>query len=543
MVSKVAVIALVAIVACPILLGYALNLNEISITDYKSDNDSVNVTPLLQDGTGYSYAAANVADLNSRVNEGGSQAMPDYVSRSSTQTSIPVGGGPLATGNVPLSTQTLSDFKYTYYALDYVPSVGQVNITLTFNDNSTITKYRVHNLYWNENDPRFMLSCYTSTAPWSTESYVYNNVKSFVLSKTSGYNGDGVNYYYYKPHPEWSNYADLAAGYYLNSYNSTLSNPSSTLRTPSYTRNILLTMDLSTITASSYSFDLVNYYGNKLFRFEKTTDGSGVHWTVSWGVRGSGTAPNLITELYYDSSKSSNTYQIFLDLDSIDFRYVGSWPTVMGYANVYWNYEFGYTLSREDVYISFEGNKTPKMRIDAAEYRAFEYPIIENETYDPVQFRSNPITTISNTTVYGTSLTFGGNTYAVSKGNITLGTHQIPVDGLTLSSIPVSGGYYENRIGNTVISTTAAPSTITFNGKWSASVSTASMESYTYTKTEWTPGEFGWDGIDQNFLMVGLLTSIGVFIALGLYVRRSRSSLWPLLVVCGGAVVLFFIML
>lgn len=84
---------------------------------------------------------------------------------------------------------------------------------------------------------------------------------------------------------------------------------------------------------------------------------------------------------------------------------------------------------------------------------------------------------------------------------------------------------------------------ITFGGSWSAMITTESMESYTYTRTEWTPGQFGWNGLDQNFMMVGLLTSIGAFIALGIYIRRTKAALWPLLIVCGGAAMLFFCML
>ena len=125
-----------------------------------------------------------------------------------------------------------------------------------------------------------------------------------------------------------------------------------------------------------------------------------------------------------------------------------------------------------------------------------------------------------------------------------VGTHQIPVKGLVMSSIPNGAGTYDNKIGNTIVSTTATPSTITFNGVWSASISTQSMESYTYTKTEWIAGEFAWDGMDQNFLIVGLITCLGAFVALGIYARRTRSGgIIPLMIVTGCAAAVFFIMI
>ena len=53
MVSKVAVIALVAIVAVPIMLGYAFNLTETTKTIY-TDGVETNVTEYITRGTYYS---------------------------------------------------------------------------------------------------------------------------------------------------------------------------------------------------------------------------------------------------------------------------------------------------------------------------------------------------------------------------------------------------------------------------------------------------------------------------------------------------------
>ena len=231
----------------------------------------------------------------------------------------------------------------------------------------------------------------------------------------------------------------------------------------------------------------------------------------------------------------------------LEFRYVGAWPSLIGEANYYNITDVQYKVSAPLFSgIPIGGSYapySPTMRVDAAEYRAMEYQIINDRTYSPADFKTNPSTTIDNVQIYGSSLDFGGNTYTVSKGNITLGTHQIPVKGLVLSSVPNGNGEYDNKIGDTVISTTAAPSAIPFNGKWSASISTVAQEQYQYTKTEWIAGGFAWNGMDDNFLMVGLITSLGAFIALGIYARRSRASVWPLMLVCGGAAALFFIML
>ena len=539
MVSKVAVIALVAIVACPILLGYALNLTEVTETDYRLSDDVLNVTPLLQDGYEYSYAAANVMDLNTRFYQARAPADPDYVRMTATKTPIQ-----LTKKTTVDVAPLLSDFSHYYCAFDYNPANGYVTLNITWNDDSTSNVIGFHSAYWIAEDHVLYITKYNySGGSWSDATVfgIFDNVKKIAFTRGSGYSGQELCYYYWNPgHP--GTYVDIAAGFYLNKYNDAISTGWTAAELPDWANNLLVSVDLGSITANSYSFKVKtgDAYNPFYYLFEKTTVSGIVHWKVKVSNSENGTYTEL-TELYYDQSKSSNTYQIFIDLNSTTFRYVGDWPTIMGAANSYWEYKYEFGTTLLETYFNV-GGLSPVLRIDAADYRAYKFPIIKDETYDPSQFRSNPATTIGSPSIYGSSITFGGNTYTVSKGNITLGSHQIPVKGLVFSSVPVAGGY-ENRIGNTVVSTTVTPSTITFNGKWSANITTVSMESYTYTKTDWTPGEFGWNGIDQNFLMVGLLTSLGVFIALGIYIRKTKANLWPLLIVCGGAAMLFFCML
>ena len=255
-------------------------------------------------------------------------------------------------------------------------------------------------------------------------------------------------------------------------------------------------------------------------------------------------------QLNYSIEYSHTTGGMLLFDTHIDFNYVGSWPTLIGESDYYLQYQFdrqfdtanpllrGITL----IYITQDNIYSPIIRMDKASFEGVMFRTIENVTYTPSNFKTNPSTTITGIFKYGSSLTFGGNTYTVTDGNITLGTRQVSISKAVFDSIPVANGY-ANRINGNVVSTTATPSTIGFNGIWSASVSTQSMESYTYIKTEWTPGQFGWNGIDQNFLMVGMLTAIGVFVGLGIYAKSHNMRIWPVLLVCGGAILLFFCMI
>ena len=173
-----------------------------------------------------------------------------------------------------------------------------------------------------------------------------------------------------------------------------------------------------------------------------------------------------------------------------------------------------------------------------------EYTVISDKYYTPSIYRANnPITTISGIAKYGDSITFGGQTFTVSNGNIIIDGKQVPLEGRNFNSIQENGIYY-NRIGNTVISESYTPSSIRFDGVWAINqIITQNQNLETYNETKWVPGNFAWDGVDTNFKIAGLMTSLGAFIALAVYGRRSGTKVMPLLIVCGGAALVFLIMI
>ena len=549
MVSKVAVIAIVGIVAIPILLGYALNLNEVTETDYKTAGDSVNVTPLLQNGTDYTYANADIYQLNTRLNSGSIPVIPDYNNITATKTAYPL-------TKTDFNDQAFTNYTYTVNGSFYI-YLDNGNTSIDFYgkvnggaEQLIMTRTSVYSVYYDAANKHYSYTSYGSQNSQSGDA----ELTRLVLNTLSSYTVGG----YIAEQSNNGQYVDFSAGFTVDTrpaYNVPNDYQYASIVFPGASRTALITMDLSSITADNYAFQCGYFYLEKT-----TTDG-----VVKWQVKQSSIISSQTIEpvdLYYDQNSSNNTYQLkiwgennpdtpirpnYKFIQHLEFRYVGAWPSLIGEANYYQTFDVQYQISNiqhNSFYIAGSFSEhSPTLRIDAAEYQAMEYQLISDQQYVPADFKTNPSTTIDNVQIYGLSLTFGGNTYTVSKGSITLGTHQIPVKGLVLSSVPNSSGGYDNKIGDTVISTTAAPSAITFNGKWSASISTIGQEQYEYTKTEWIAGGFAWNGMDQSFLMVGLITSLGVFIALGIYARRSRASVWPLMLVCGGAAALFFIML
>ena len=555
MVSKVAVIALVAIVACPILLGYAMNLNEVTVTEYKSSNDAVNVTPLLQNEMDYTTVQGDIYELNTNfgVTTNLYGYLPFYETYTDTATSFKGTLWETTTSSYyPQGSQYyFTDYDLYFWQFEYNWGQGYLNIHIVTNDNTTYNYSYVRTVYFDYENNKVDISRY----------YGGNGVSvSDVKYVTYTVSGSWSLTYAYQLYNSVSTtkYIDLSGGFHF-----TGDSVSKSIKLAESTKSFIMTINLDSITDANYTCDInldPNFGGSMPLRLVKTTVGADVNWKVYYGY-----SLTSSKDLYYNSSRNDNTYQLIFSSDyipysntqekivaHIDLNYVGGWPTIIGQANSYLTVPIEYinyvpiNMVKGIKSITFSNatnNTTPTIRMDASTIDGYEVPVISNEIYTPSDFKSNPSTKISDISMYGTSIVFGGNTYTVdSDGNITMGTHKVPVKNIVLDSVPVSSGY-ENRINGTVVSTTAQPSTITFNGKWSASIITSSMESSTVTKTEWQAGSFGWDGMDHNFLIVGLLTSFGAFIALGIYIRRTKASLWPLLIVCGGAAVLFFIMI
>ena len=560
MVSKAAVIAIVVILACPILLGYALSLDEVTHTSYETENNKIDVTPLLWNSVAYSYTKVDAYQLNSNLYWGyGVETIPIFNKITTTNnTSYPLREQIFNNYRWNTPGTQLLNYPYYYEQFDYDPANNSHTVELyeTIDNNEQVfaTINNVHSYYFEQLSGDYSYTYYNNGGVSAVHGNNPNLTKA-IISTVTGRTDVYVAYY----DPDYS--ADIAAGFYFKGRYSNYA------LYPENSKSGLFTINLDSITDSNYSVVMIKTGDN--LRLTKTTTGS----DVSWRVQGINDPSNVI-DLYYNPSISNNSYQIYLEINKVgqhsvtvggtttvfndykyktEFRYVGEWPTSIGQANSFMEYSYeedksvSVNIDQPVISMGFTDlsgttGRSPTMRIDGGAFGSMQFRAIENQTYDPADFRTNPSTTLSDISVYGTSLTFGGNTYDVTNGNITLGTHTVSVSSLVFDSVPISGGY-ENRINGNVVSTTVQPSTITLGGTWVCHIITDSMTTTSYIKTDWIPGQFAWDGLDQNFLMVGLLTAIGAFIALGIAYRKVKAAVWSLLIACGGAVLLFFTML
>lgn len=562
MVSKIAVMALVAVVAVPILLGYGMNFETVQETRYESDRDPVNVTPLIRTGTEYTYVNSNSYELNARdiwpLGSPGLTTMqglyPDYVKTTTADSSIKLAirNGTITPGwsaSDDVGTLQVNFIEMNFNYTNPVPNLyGHVIVTFYNSSMNVIdsTDY-VSSYIYDKANKLVVLSYFNGNGKLMSKYYTGATVDQIYRIQYTGNNGNGTI-------ATWEQYSDISLYSKSNidivggfrTYGNTLYWG----RSGQYQKNILITADLNTMT------DNTMFRVGPIVLFKDLTNHNVL---AKWVDPSADPVP-----IYYDyDNPSNNVYQIELGTDKATLYYVGQWPNSIGKAPAYqtytidtWTYANGYdqialyALNSTNLASAYNAPTvftdmipTPIVRFDSSQTRAYEIPVINNVTYAPGDFKANPGTEISKIEQYGTSITYGGNTYTVnSNGTITLAGKNIPIEGMLFAS-HYNGTGYDNQINGIDISTSASPATITFNGKWSAFVSTDSYSEVTHDVTKWIPGKFAWQGVDTNFKMAGLLASLGAFISLAIYGRRSGAKVLPLLLVCGGAAFMFLLMI
>ena len=360
MVSKVAVIAIVAILAVPILLGYALNVDQVTETDYRTTGDPVNVTQLLENGTAYTYANADSYLLNTNFyNQFNQKTMPIY-QMTNAKTSFPLGYAEYI-GTHPSWGGTLEKWVYRYYENTYSGTGGYVVGNLVDPDNNIVSSInRLHSFYFSQESMKIQYTYYSNT---TSDKLGYGSLDvpnlnySFRLTDTGSYQSNGWAEYNYPD--AYLHYADISKGYVLQIPPYT-NNPAVgydhyvyKIKFPDFAKYMIMTVDLDSITDANYEFGIGSQY-----KLVKTTNDG----TVSWKVQPREAFDYEETELYYDQNSSNNTYQIKIWIDPnsgvpssipsafvytqhYEYRYVGQWPSLIGEANYYQSYDIQAELS------------------------------------------------------------------------------------------------------------------------------------------------------------------------------------------------------
>lgn len=155
-------------------------------------------------------------------------------------------------------------------------------------------------------------------------------------------------------------------------------------------------------------------------------------------------------------------------------------------------------------------------RVDYASIVAGTFPSTKDLTYNPAEkFPGSYTVYINSVGVYGTSISFAGQTWTVNENyQIELNGRQTGLKGAAFTSWKQDGATeYRNTFNGVEIGTSSEPATITFGGEWSLTATQYKMEDVTETDLKWQPGVFAFD--KQDFGIAALIMAFLAFIGLG----------------------------
>ena len=197
------------------------------------------------------------------------------------------------------------------------------------------------------------------------------------------------------------------------------------------------------------------------------------------------------------------------------------------------------TYAEDYTYLGMSVTNTDTIfRVDRASALSGTFPSTKNYTLDigglyPGKSYDLKLNSIG---VYGDSINLGSQAFGVSMGRINVNGHLVPLKGAVIQS-HLEDGVYVNTINNMQLADSSEPMQIYFGGEWSLTVTGDLMEKVHGTRTEWIPGQFAFD--KQDMAAVGLMVAGACVVGLGFYGARSGIKIGVLLLICGGAALVY----
>ena len=520
MVNKITVMALVLIVAAPILIGYAMAFDEVEKSGW-SQGAETNVTDLLNNDIAWSYVSANPYSMNTRnIYDFEFLSGPAYPYYNTLQ------ANPMTT--LEMSRTALA--AHTQYNIDSfgtaILTTATTNVQINYTNSSmvptTVTINNLTSIEWGGysqggNKPTITGTYIDGLAQLQSFKYYLANWVGFDDDVTIEAATGGT-------------YANLSNGWQVKTSTGYDNYTSPVWSVGGYeTDSVILTMDLGGI--SPYDFEVIYPDG--------TYTTISIVYALDNKLYINGTPAPCVPNGAVLAT-SGNVWQIVLTPDNIKLNYVKNWPDQFALANSYYTKEISAVNPSNNTYKGISLIEGATYRADHANVRSMHYPVIENNTYDPISIIADNTASyrmeFSQIDQIGTSIEWGGETYTVTDNTITVNNKKIKLANLELDSV-YQDGVRSNRINGVEIST--GSNTVTFNGTWSMIVTQSPLTYETWTATEWQPGVFAWNGVDSSFALMGLITCVGVFIGLGMYGRRSGAKVGTLMLICGGAALVF----
>lgn len=530
--TKIAVLALVLVVAVPILVGYGTAFQDVEKDGWDA-GETTNITEPMNNSIEWVYVVANSYDANSRVitDLNDNRMFPLYEKVSaSPQTSIRLSQTELSAG----STFTLSstDIGTLYFVFedednDDFPDYDYQKIRISYRDGDVITNTTLNDVLSMSFDNGRVFGY--QEIDYALTPYSYSDVISIIPD------WDDVIIQSYSS----TSFADPSQGWRIDQPLLESMGPALTWSMPDLKSDyLLLTIDFAGLKA-------VNEYttvGGSV-RPIGNVNVSALEWSVSTD---SLTINGTPVPAFFGSDGAldgHNVWQLQMTLDGYTMNYIKTWPSAYGPAPSYYTLEVPYSQTLSEIN-SVSLPDGCRFRMDTVNYRSYSYPVIRDLDWDPQTLLKDPAAsfryTFSRTDISGASIGWGGQTYDVTNGAITVGRNTIKLADLRLDSVWLNGER-TNMINGQTVGT--GDTELVLSGMWSASIEQAPLEHKTWTESEWQAGEWAFNGIGSDFAIVGLLTCGAVFVGLGMYGRRSGAKVGMLMLITGCAAFIFLAMI
>lgn len=217
---------------------------------------------------------------------------------------------------------------------------------------------------------------------------------------------------------------------------------------------------------------------------------------------------------------------------------VSGWPAMGAAASTFNSVAVSYTDLDNFEYISMsDTNGDVLYRVDYASIVAGTYPATKDLTLDlSEKYPAQSLTfTLKSIALYGDSVSFGGTAFTVTDGKIS-GTDAdgesftVTLRGAVVRYVYGDSGYTVSVGGHEL---TGTAGTVYFGGEWSLTSSISLISQTTSTQQVWAQGEFAFD--KEDFAACGLLVAGACLVGLGMTGSRSGIKMGVLLIICGGA--------
>ena len=247
----------------------------------------------------------------------------------------------------------------------------------------------------------------------------------------------------------------------------------------------------------------------------------------------------------YESEQLLGAYdylQVVMSTDGYTVTGLASWPS-MGTVPVTYN-----SITFEDPIETFDTvdiqatSKNWHFRVDNANIKQGTYP----STYDysmnlqQIYPDTNIDIYLNSIGIYGDYINFGGAQLTVDNGSVAINGKTYRLLHAHLSAWN-EGTHYSLRINGDEVATTSEPPTIFWGGEWSVTATAYKIEQVHEYVTVWHAGEFGLD--KTGFAVAGMLACGALLVVLGLSGERSGGKMGVLLLICGGAAIVFLLII